>query len=289
MLWVLKGSAIGVALLIPGLSTGTLALIMGIYEKIFDSFMQIMQQRWLNKESLWFLFCLSIGAGVSLFVLAQPLSFLLVHFPILIHSFFAGLIIASLPSLFKMITPNSRYKNSILWIAFFTVLFLLVFQNLNISEKSTEAGLCLNSFSKLPFCATYWVWIFFSLSGFLSAFASVVPGLSGSFILAIIGMYHPVLTSLAEREWLSLGWFSIGGVLGLLSAIYVVRLFLKKYRKLFFCMALALILSGLLKLLPDYQSWPTLSLSQWTQISFCVFLGAGLFVLLNYKKATSPH
>ena len=283
VLWLLKGSAIGVALLIPGLSAGTLALIMGIYEKILDSLMQIRQQPWLKQENLWFLFCLSIGAGLSLFLLAQPLSFLIDHFPVLVHSFFAGLIIASLPSLFKMITSSTNpclgHKSSFLWIAFFTVLFWLCFQSL------TALDLMGREQQVLPFKKSSALWIFFSLAGFLSVFTSVLPGLSGSFILVLMGMYHPVLMSLAEREWGNLVWFSIGGVFGLLSAIYVVRLFLKKFRKLFFCMALALILAGLPELLPDYQGWSSLSLVQWAQISFFIFLGAGLFVLLNYKKS----
>ena len=381
VVWILKGFAIGVALLIPGLSAGTLALIMGIYEKTLVSLTKLisfvrsffLKQLFFDKvgrskttdkqafdqpaiaspakatpidltqtqgeqENFWFLLCLSIGAGGAIFLMAQPLSFLLSHFSIPLHSFFMGLIIAGLPPIFKMIVfakpysssglqigkssqgppcvrSDSRAKsvwfkmtknnrNSFLWIAFWTVFFWLGFEKmaslfdfhklniLYIPENPNPILACLNGFLDNPLCSMHTARTLLFLSGFLAVFASVLPGLSGSFVLWVIGTYPFIMSSLTEKDFLNLAFFSIGGVLGLLLALYVVRLFLKKHRRLFFCIALGMIIAGLPQFMPDYQHWPEVSLSQWAQISFFAFLGSLLFFLLNHmalkNKTQSP-
>ena len=292
-IWVLKGSVLGVALLIPGLSAGTLALIMGVYEKIFMSLTQLIsyiksffchhQKKTGSKahqpepttpsmdlhslENFWFLSCLSIGAGTALFTTAQPLSFLLKLFPHQLYAFFMGLITASLPSLFKMTFSLKKNPSCFPYlflgqIAFFTVLFFMVLHIIKPVEPQSQVAT---------------TGLLFVGSGFLSVFASALPGLSGSFVLLIIGTYHPILISLAEREWLKLACFVFGGLLGLLGALYLIRFLLKKHKQLFFCMAIGLIISSLPKFIPDSHLWPDLSLSQWVQISFCAFLGGLLF------------
>ena len=378
---MLKGFALGVALLIPGLSAGTLALIMGIYEKTFSALTKLLSflsaflsaffQRSVASrekerdvgytgisESGWFLFYLGVGVGLALFVMAKPLSVLLSYFSIPVYAFFMGLIIAGMPSLFKETKKtkpddcSTGYRTSVLWIVFWTLLFFIVFQksdvllsvlfmklnqtgvgqaesaprtlpfekgvtlevfpscqenlNCDFSNKiSTNAPMniasCDNSVMGLnpiastihcflscdsgfmgwqnPLCPTHIILLLFSLSGFLAVFASVLPGLSGSFLLLLIGAYHPALISLAEREWLKLIFFAIGGLLGLLSAIYIVRFFLKKHKKHFFCMAIGLIVASLPQFMPN-RSWAELSLNQWTQIGGFAFLGGLLFFVL---------
>ena len=342
-IWALKGFILGVALLIPGLSAGTLALIMRIYEKTFVSLTQFIAWagaflKWLlflnrkrgkktekpaydlsakesgsakqdlshftpfsslklgikqgvvEQESFWFLLCLFIGAGLALLFLARPLSFLLTHFSVPLYAFFMGLIVASIPSLFKM---TGKSRTSILWIAFWTGLVLLGFQvssvllehnelsALYLPEKSHFMGACLNGFLSNPLCSISMARTLLFLSGFVAVFAGVLPGLSGSFVLLLIGTYPYILESLADKALLNLAFFSTGGVLGLLSAVYMVRFFFKKHRKLFFCIALGIIIAGLPQFIPYYQLWSSGTLSQWAEVICFALLGMALFFCLN--------
>ncbi len=315
--WVLKGFALGVALLIPGLSAGTLALVMGIYEKTLVSLTQFIA--WAgaffkrpfslkrarekkpdpqafglsSQKSGWFLLCLFAGASLALLFLARPLAFLIFHFSIPLYAFFMGLIVASIPSLFKM---TGKSRKAILWIAFWTGLVLIGFKgsavllehnrlsSIYLPEKSHFLGACLNGFLSNPLCSISMARTLLFLSGFLAVFAGVLPGLSGSWVLLLMGTYPYILESLANRALLNLAFFTAGGLLGLLLALFMVRFFLKKHRKFFFCMALGIIIASLPQFIPYNQLWSDGILSEWMTVIFFTLLGMGLFFLLDHKR-----
>ena len=293
LLWIFKGLALGGALLIPGLSASTLAIVMGIYEKTVVSLTQCIPwkktKKSKNKNHFYFLLCLATGVVLALLLLAKPLSFLLFHFSLPLQAFFIGLIGASVPSLFKM---TGQSPSSFLWVVFWTGLFLggfyIIFPFLSeqsalsalfIPEKSHFLSACLNGFEQNPLCSEHTAQTLLFLSGFVAVFASVWPGLSGSFVLLLIGTYHYVLQNLADRDLWNLAVFALGGLLGLLLALFVVRLLLKKYKKLFFCMALGIIIAGIPSFIPSaLTSGP---ISQWGIFFLSAGGGAFLFYILN--------
>ena len=250
-IWILKGFVLGVASLIPGLSAGTLAVILSIYEKIILSISELLTLK-IKKENLIFLLLLSFGCLVAIFSLAKGMSYILTQFSLEVYSFFGGLILAALPRLFEL---TNKKTSSVLYIGGVALgVFALLYG--------------LPEFSQLE----NYLFSFF-ISGFLGVFISVLPGISGSMILVILGTYHACLQALTRLEWTKIGLFILGGLIGLLSAFYFVRLIMRKNPNAAFCTLLGLILAGVTEILP-WEAWHSLPVMQG-------FLRSILFILLG--------
>lgn len=206
LLVFLKGLAMGAADVVPGVSGGTIAFITGIYEKLISSLKAISGEglQALRKEGLaaaWraingpFLLSLFAGIAVSILSLAKLLNYLLEHYPILIWAFFFGLIVAS-----AWLIGRSIEK----WNA---AAFITLALGLAIAYYITVAAPSQTSES-LPF-------IF--LSGAIAICAMILPGISGSFILLLMGKYQYIIESLSELRLEVIAVFAMGAGLGLLS------------------------------------------------------------------------
>ncbi len=294
--WCLKGFALGAVCLAPGISAGTMALVMGIYDKIVFSVTSLFPVSKKTKKSLIFLCCLTAGVVLSFVFLSKGMSRLLLLFPLQMYSFFTGLILASLPRLLSQ--TDFEFHPLLGYIPFVTrpqssdiaknqerikskslkSLLLILAVALGFFALLTFTGLELGArFSKGFF------WLFF-VSGFLGLFASVLPGLSGSTVLLLLGSYSMILKALTEWELTPLMVFSAGGLLGLVCAFYFVRLFLEKRRKLFFCLILGLILGSLPEIIP-WENYLENKLVTITQVLVFLFLGMAV-LRLTEKKTT---
>ncbi len=257
----------GVACLVPGISAGTLALIMGVYEKIILSISHLFSFS-IKSANFIFLLCLTIGLLLAIFCLAGGMSWLLFHFPMELYCFFAGLILASVPKLFYL---TDKTKKSILLtgvVAFSVCIFLAMIPNVSTLNQAS-------------------LFLFF-ISGFFGFFASILPGLSGSTILLILGMYHLILEALTgEGKTIYVILFSVGGMLGLICAFYCIRYFLNNRKNIFFCIILGFIIGSLPKILP-WEKWDSADKNTAIIYSliFCL-IGIILFFLIEKsgKKA----
>lgn len=200
-----RGLAMGAADVVPGVSGGTIAFITGIYQELLDSLSRIGPHTvtTLLKEGVaaaWrqingtFLLALFSGVLVSIFSLAKLISHLLEHYPIVVWGFFFGLILASVIPIARRV-PQWSWQ---CWVA----LFLGVALAILISEmRPTE--IAANPYT-----------LFFS--GALAICAMILPGISGSFILLMIGIYPQVITAVHQFQLNALIWFAAGAVTGLL-------------------------------------------------------------------------
>ena len=178
--WILvflKGMAMGAADVVPGVSGGTIAFITGIYERLINAIKSInlanlkllftgkIKEFWKNIDAT-FLICLVAGIATSLLSIAKVMTYLLVHQPILLWAFFFGLILAS--TLFVAKPVKWDWKTVLSFVVFLVLSFLLTSpenQPLNTSNA-------------------YW-YIF--LCGAIAICAMILPGISGSFILVLLG------------------------------------------------------------------------------------------------------
>jgi len=268
LVWVFKGFILGIASLIPGVSAGTLALIMNIYEQIVSSVTNLFSffvPKFQKKRIFIFLFYLLFGALLAIFSLARLITWLLSHQPVPTYSVFTGLICASLPNLLKL---TDKKKGSLFIITMSAVSFFTVLHfSSNVSEYLT-----INSFFLI------------FLSGFLGFFGSALPGVSGSAVLLILGTYHVVLNAVTQLIIYQLLLFLGGGLLGLVVAIYSIRLFLRKRKNLFFCIIIGLILGSLKEMTPlDHWSDANLTFTFVKSILFFCF-GIVLYVLIERRK-----
>lgn len=200
----LTGLSMGTADLIPGVSGGTIAFVSGIYEELLFSInlitgqvLKLFLQRQIRQawKLIPFRFVLPLGLGMAsaIFGLAHALSWLLETYPVYVWGFFFALVIASTVIVAKRVSTWNVRR-----IALFIFSAIGAFVLVGLSPVET------------PFTP----WMIF-LSGFIAICAMILPGISGSFILLLLGKYRQVLEAVTERDFFTLGIFSLGCVLGI--------------------------------------------------------------------------
>ena len=216
----LKGIAMGVANVIPGVSGGTIALITGIYEELIDSLKSFDKKalkyilsfkinEFIDYTNLYFIIAVFGGSIFSVFSIANLFKFLFSNYPLYIWSFFFGLIIASIFFVGKKI--NKWNKSSVIALVL-GIIIALSFTN--ISPASENDNL---------------FFVFFC--GIIGISGMMLPGLSGSFILILLGNYELLLVkAVADLNIIILTVFFLGSLFGLLSFSHLLSWLLKKYK-----------------------------------------------------------
>lgn len=216
---ILKGMGMGASDVVPGVSGGTIAFITGIYEELIDSIKSIDLEAVkllfsLKIKDFWkkingdFLVVVFSGILISIFTLANLLEFLLINYPVFIWSFFFGLVVASAIYILSDIKGVSLK----VILSFLTGFALAFWITMITPAQSTEA---------------YW---FVFLSGSLAICAMILPGISGSFILLLLGKYQFILNAVSEFKISILGIFLVGAVIGLIAFSNILSWLLKKFR-----------------------------------------------------------
>ena len=214
----LKGMAMGAADVVPGVSGGTIALISGIYPKLLDAISNIKPSLLseLSKKGFSFVaekihlkFLITLFAGIfaSVLTLAKGISYLLEFQPILIWSFFLGLILGSILLMIKQI----KGKRSLVIIA--GLLGMLLATGVGFLPVGEDT-------STLPYLF---------LSGALAICAMILPGISGSFILVLLGSYEPILQAVHQRDLKTIAVVGAGAIIGLLSFARILKWFFQRY------------------------------------------------------------
>ena len=235
----LKGIGMGAADVVPGVSGGTIAFITGIYEELVTSIksINIAAARTLFKEgikSFWqtvngtFLFFLVAGILVSVLSLAKVLEYILINHPVLIWSFFFGLILASAVFVAKKI-DRWNIQTGISMLVGIIVAFLIT----SISPAETTEA--------------YW---FIFLSGALAICAMILPGISGSFILLLLGKYEFILNAVNEGKLDILAVLIIGALVGIISFANLLSWLLKRFHHLTIALLAGFMIGSLNKIWP---------------------------------------
>ena len=245
----LKGMAMGAADVVPGVSGGTIAFISGIYEELLNSissfnFSLINVFKNEGFKSVWikvngnFLVSLFVGILISVLSLAKLIESMLENHPIVIWSFFFGLVLASIIYIGKQITKWT--KGSFLCLILGAILaFYITTLNPMVSANSSP-------------------WFLF-LAGMIAICAMILPGISGSFILVLLGAYKPVLNALNTKDFVSIIIFLVGAILGLLSFSRVLKWLFSTYKNYTLATLTGFIIGSLNKIWPwkETISWRT--------------------------------
>ena len=245
----LKGMAMGAADVVPGVSGGTIAFISGIYEELLNSissfnFSLINVFKNEGFKSVWikvngnFLVSLFVGILISVLSLAKLIESMLENHPIVIWSFFFGLVLASIIYIGKQITKWT--KGSVLCLILGAILaFYITTLNPMVSANSSP-------------------WFLF-LAGMIAICAMILPGISGSFILVLLGAYKPVLNALNTKDFVSIIIFLVGAILGLLSFSRMLKWLFSTYKNYTLATLTGFIIGSLNKIWPwkETISWRT--------------------------------
>jgi len=246
----LKGLAMGAADAVPGVSGGTIAFISGIYEELIATISNLKPAlvRTLFKEGVltfWkqvngnFILALVSGILISYISFMKIAIYLLEHHPILIWSFFFGLIIASMYFVGKQITRWSFSVIIALIIGAFIAFYISILPPMNSNEDD----------------------LFFFLAAAIAICAMILPGISGSYILIILGAYKTLGNAIHDFNIKKIGIFIAGAGIGLLSFSHVLKWLFKNYHNATLALLAGFIFGSLNKVWPwkETLSWHTTS------------------------------
>lgn len=244
-----KGIAMGAADVVPGVSGGTIAFISGIYEELLGSISNININlfKTLKNEGLkkaWqqvngaFLLALFSGIFISIISLAKAIKWLLENEPILLWSFFFGLVLASIIYIAKQITKWNFISFFVLIVGAFLAYYVTTLNPL-VSENSSP--------------------LFLFLAGSIAICAMILPGISGAFVLVLLGAYKPILSAVNERDVKTIAIVGLGAIVGLLSFSKILKWLFEHYKNYTLAILTGFIIGSLNKIWPwkETITWRT--------------------------------
>lgn len=237
---IFKGMGIGVANIIPGVSGGTLAVVFGIYDYLMEAvacFFKASKEK--RMEYIKFLIQIGIGAVLGILAFSRIIEYLLNYYPKQTKIAFVIMILPSIPLIIKG-EDYKKMRNIVscilgfLFIAGFSYL-TLKFSNSGDVNVWAEKVLSLSYYIKLVFC------------GLVSIGAMIVPGISGSFLLLLMGEYQNILSYINNFSVVPLMYFGVGVLIGGIGFTKIINYFLHKYRSLTLFFILGIIIASLLE------------------------------------------
>lgn len=250
LLIMLKAFIIGSSMSVPGVSGGTMAIVLGIYDKLISSISNFLKD---IKGNIIFLLKFCIGAAAGIGSLAFLIKWLLDMYPFEVSFFFLGAVIGGIPELYKK-TKNSKLTISsgiyfLLGLIIVICIGIIPVSNIDISFAS---GL------------THYLMLL--ITGIIIALALVLPGISTSHMLLVLGMYDSMLLAITEFDIIYIGILGISTLIGVFIITKPIEWVMNKYPHQTYCMIIGFVLGSTLeifreKILPaipdgaDYSWW----------------------------------
>lgn len=240
---IIKGAIIGIANIIPGVSGGTMAVSMGIYDQLIHCITHLFSEL---KKNLKFLIPIFLGAGIGLVGLSFVIEYLFDVAPFETNLLFIGLIIGGLPAMWKRVKGNAvKVPHIVAFVLFFAlVVGLAAFGNAEGADVVLEPGFSNG--------------IMLFLVGVIAAATMIIPGVSGSMILLLLGYYNPIVSeinnfirALVAMDFVAL-WrgvlifvpFGLGVVAGIFGIAKIIEIVFQKFPLLAYWAIIGLIVSS---------------------------------------------
>lgn len=244
-----KGLAIGVSFIIPGVSGGTMAVILGIYDKIINS-VNLLTKKFV--EAFKILLPIGLGAVLAILICWYPFKLAFEHIMIVMVSLFAGFIVGGMPGIFDEV-KSQKIKP-----IYIVVCILAIVLSAGLGFLSVSLELNIQS---LYISRPWWLYILVILAGIISAFALVVPGVSGSMIMMVLGFYTPTLNLIDNfLSWTNvgsaisiLGCLVVGVIAGVFIASKIMAFLLQRFRNGTFYAIIGIIIGSLIAIYYNFE------------------------------------
>lgn len=264
---MLKGGAIGVAMIIPGVSGGTLAVLLNVYDKMIDAISNLRKD---FLSSLLYLLPIVLGAVIGAGLLLVPLGIALEYAYLPTILLFMGLMSGSCPKMIKDARTNGFKPIDILSLALpfvivIGVCFIPGMGNVDLGEDM------------LPY-----VYPMLVVMGMLASCALVIPGISGSMLMVIFGYYEPLISTFGQlfssplHSVIVLGLFAVGLVIGFFTIAKIMQLLLKKFRRVTYWAIVGFVIGSIPAILITFFKDQQASAAV---LSWHIGVGCTLFVL----------
>lgn len=238
LILVLKGMAIGIGNAIPGVSGGTIAVVTKIFDRLIASIVPNIKKLIKNMP---FLLPVGIGMAAGVFLTALLLEHLFENYYVPTQLFFMGLILGSVPTVYRECCRDEKHIRPINLIPFFIGAGFMIFLLFAGEGKSLFTEGAALSVSDI---------MLYIVMGIIGAAAMIIPGVSGSMIMKIFGAYDPIISAVANLDIPVLAVFAVGAVIGLFGAVKIIDIVIKKYRQGTYCLILGLIAGSLAHIYP---------------------------------------
>ena len=290
----LKGTTLGISAAVPGLSAGTIAVVERCYDKIIDAVASLRKQ---FKKSFFYLLPFIIGVliggaaaliGIQRGYKAAPFTF---------TGLFAGLIIGSLPIVFEELHRGNNTKEKVKHILAF-ILSLIIAGGLGVSTAIFKI-----SFNEAIIARQIWTYFLVFVAGFAAAGACIIPGVSGSMCMMMLGLYYPILNTFTGADAI---WHSdntmfiitgliyalilvIGAVVGLIVCSKFMKFMLSKHRNSTFFAIFGLIIGSIISMFINSDIFPKYNggIATWDYIvggSLLVIGAVGVYLFIRFSK-----
>lgn len=248
----IKGVVLGVAFVIPGVSGGTLAVLMGIYEELIEAASNFYKSIADFKKYIMYLLPIGLGVVFSVAVFAKLIKFGLDKAPIITILIFLGMIIGGIPALVRNVkgTKTNLKDMTLMLVGLIIVISMLIFHKSNTNVVLTNMSI------------TGYITLF--LVGAIAAVTMVVPGISGSFTLMLIGYYEPILNLVNDiTSFKNLGpnlilifIFMLGVFIGIIFISKIIEWCLKHYKRETYYAIIGFVLSSIISVIYEVSKFP---------------------------------
>lgn len=236
---VFRGMAMGASDVIPGVSGGTIAVLLGIYDELIQAINGLFSKNW--RKHLRFLLPIVIGVATAILTIARVMEWLLLNHSQPTHFFFLGLIIGVIPFLFQ--EANEKEKFSVRHYIFLSIGILCMILFDHFYQMGEEAIITERSFS---------IYLLFFVSGFIGSAAMVLPGISGSFVLLVMGVYTTIIHAINEFHLDVMIVTGSGILIGIIVMSKIIYFFLKNYETSTFAIIIGLIIGSIFIIFPGW-------------------------------------
>lgn len=227
LILIFKGFFMGIANVIPGVSGGTIALILGIYEKFIGAISHLLSNL---KENLKFLIPIAIGMVLSVITLSRVIDYSYDHFPIPTCLFFVGLVLGGIPMLLSKVKGKKESKKKVNYLVFLSTFSLVIVMACAELIFNLDMTVNLDKIGILGYILLFGV-------GLIAAATMIVPGVSGSLVLMMLGYYYPILELIKKitqfenlfHNLIVAGVFGVGVLIGIVGASKIIEYLFKKY------------------------------------------------------------
>ena len=230
----LKGVAISISQIVPGISGGTIAMILGVYDKLLHAVNNILKD-FRNQYKL--LLEVGIGAVVGIFLFSNIVKTLFDSYPIPVGYLFIGVILGGAPLMFRKATVKGFNKKSLVYLVLGMAIVLMM------GTPNNDVSSIITSLSLFNF-----IWLF--IGGVVVAVALILPGISGSFMLYVLGLYNTVITAVVEFNIPILIPIVLGGIFGTLLTARIIEVLLIKFPEQTYILIFGFILGSVFSVFP---------------------------------------
>ncbi|RPF57057.1 DUF368 domain-containing protein [Aquisalibacillus elongatus] len=260
-----RGLLMGASDIVPGVSGGTIAVILGIYERFIESINDVFTKRW--KQSLAFLIPLAVGILFAMWSLTGVINWALKHYPDQVSFLFLGLIAGVIPFLAR----KSNYKETFERTHYVLLVVAILLVGSMFFLEQDPVGDAITTFDPTTYLILF-------LSGWLASTAMILPGISGSMLLVLVGMYPTFSHAIHEFVFEALIPLGLGIAFGLLIMSKILRYLFHKFYYQTYALIIGLVIGSLFVIFPGFDT------DMMMNVLSMIFLIIGLLVAYGLGK-----